>query len=94
MFKTPKDGNRQRELKIINSFCNNHDLCCDCESPLFHCWEIISKQLKKEITEDQKKQIKKCLGMEEEDGTVADTEDIGEDLEKLFDEDFGEEDTG
>jgi len=32
--------------------------------------------------------------MEEEDGTVADTEDIGEDLEKLFDEDFGEEDTG
>lgn len=69
-----------------------HDLLCECYNPLFHSAKIILKQLAPEITDQERQQLQECLGTKdttkEEDATGI---DIG-DLEKLFEEDDGDDD--
>lgn len=96
MFKYPTKNNKRQELKLMNSFITSHDLTCECNHPAFHVLQVITKQLAKELTTEEKNQIKKCLGdgTDHVTGEEDTTPDIGEDLEKLFEGDFTEEDTG
>lgn len=68
-----------------------HDLKCECNEPAVHSLQILLNQLKPELTSTQKQEIKKCLGttgdQEDEDGGVT-----GEDLERIFAEDTGDND--
>lgn len=68
-----------------------HDLKCECNEPAVHSLKLLLNQLKQELTPQQKEEIKKCLGstgdQEEEDGGVT-----GEDLERIFAEDTGDND--
>nr|QMI58088.1 ORF2 [Torque teno virus] len=86
-------NNKKNQLKFINCVVGCHDLLCECYNPLFHSAKIILKQLEPEITPQEKQQLQECLGTKdttkEEDATTG--IDIG-DLEKLFEEDAGEDD--
>lgn len=81
---------RKDQIKIVNSFVSTHDLKCECDKPALHCAEILIKQLKDELTTDEKDHLKSCLGTAtdhtEDNGGVT-----GEDLEKLFAEDGGDD---
>ncbi len=82
---------KESQLKFINCVVGCHDLCCTCYNPLYHSCKIILNQLAPELTKEDKHQLKQCLG---EDTTTKD-DDIGvtgEDLEKLFAQDDGEDD--
>lgn len=83
---------RKEQLKLVNHFVSAHDLLCECPEPAKHCFNVLLKQLKPEFTEQDKNQIKQCLGTAT---TAAVEEDAGldpGDLEKLFGDDDGEED--
>lgn len=87
-FSTKKD-----QLKFINCVIGIHDLKCECANPLFHSSHILLKQLAPEIKQQEKQQLKRCLGDED---TIKEDEDIGitpGDLEQLFAEDDAADDT-
>lgn len=73
---------------LMNGFVTQHDFFCNCPEPAFHCISILAKQLKKELSPENKKQLIKCLGEDTptEDAGTGDDIGIG-DLEKLFAED-------
>lgn len=94
MFKTPELSTKNKEKSLINSFVGSHDLVCYCNNPALHCLQILIKQLKPELKQEEINQLKQCLG---DDHTTTETaEDTGYDigdLEKMFGEDdAGEED--
>lgn len=97
MFKTPNFSTKEKELQLINGFVQQHDLLCICPKPAVHCLHILTKKLLPELTDQDKNQLIQCLGTtatatEEDHGKDA---DIGlEDLERLFEEDTTENDTG
>ncbi len=94
MFKYPTKNNRKQELKIINACIGCHDLTCECNEPAYHTLQIFIKQLKPELNKQQKDQLIKCLG-DGGDQDILDkdiSEDVGEDLERLFAEDITEND--
>ncbi len=79
MFKTPPKNTKATQLALVNSFVATHDLACICQKPAIHCLHILLKQLQPELTEEDKNQIKQCLGTE----TTGQEEDVGFDLEGL-----------
>ncbi|AXQ66510.1 MAG: hypothetical protein [Anelloviridae sp.] len=93
----PKSTIRQKKLQWINMLVHCHDIMCDCPTPLEHTTALIFEQEPElRFKPPEKDLIKKCLT------TTTDTEDaagdpdgFGEgDLEDLFKENFGEDDTG
>lgn len=84
---------RAVQNQLLNSIVGNHDLVCSCDAPMTHLAALIFENAQPtNFTEKQKKQIKKCLGIGEEDtATHGDADDDGGispgDLEKLFAED-------
>lgn len=96
MFSTPKFSTKQKENYLINGFVTSHDYLCDCEKPAFHCLNILAKTLGPQLQQQDKQQIIKCLGTTEENAvTTQDADAIGiGDLEKLFTDDFTEDDDG
>lgn len=94
MFKSPAKNNKATKLALINSLVGNHDLVCCCQNPLLHLHNIILEQLAPELTPQQKQQIKQCLGPDTTGAEEDASGDIGDlDLEKLFADDTGEEET-
>ncbi len=92
MLKTPPQHALEKQL--INTFVGNHDLICMCDNPAYHSLQILIKQLKPELKQEEIKQLQLCLG-EETTTTAANAEDTGidiGDLEKLFGEDDAGED--
>lgn len=96
----PKTYNERKiQLELTNLAIGNHTLICDCPEQGFHTLKILTKQLAPELTKQQKKEIKKCLGGDEDD-THGDHNgeeeeiDFGEELEKLFNTVDTEEDAG
>ncbi len=89
---------KQLQLQSTNLHVAAHDLTCSCEKPLQH---IILQILEQEPSLKEDKQftenLQKCLTTTEkptghEDDVLG---DIGDgDLEKLFEEDFGEDTDG
>lgn len=84
---------RQQENNILNACCGVHDLACGCKDPLKCVATLIFfKAEPTNFNKEEKKQILKCLGMEDTaidggDRTTADA-DIGPgDLDLLFAED-------
>lgn len=86
MFSTPQFSQRKLELQLVNNFIGAHDLVCSCNNPGFHSLLILGKQIGPELNQQDKQQIKQCLGSD--DTATADTADLDfGDLEKLFAED-------
>lgn len=81
---------KKTQIQLVNSFVGNHDLCCDCSKPALHCLQTICNQLKDELTTTEKQEIIKCLGTTTTDADPGDVD--GEDLERLFAEDTGDDD--
>lgn len=97
MFLSPTFTTKQKQLQLINGFVQQHDYLCICKKPAFHCLKILTEQLAPELSEPEKQQIKQCLGTTTTDTATdrGEEEDIGlEDLEKLFENDPTEDDTG
>lgn len=96
-FIPTKDTLRQKKLKWMNFLCHAHDMNCDCCNPLECTVRLIFEQEKDlKFTTPEKDLIKKCVTGEETHtgGDAADQDIIGEgDLDALFGEDFGENDT-
>ncbi len=81
----------------MNNLVHTHDIMCDCPHPLEHTAILIFEQEPElKFTTPEQDIIKKCLTTNTGD-IVADDHDndaFGEgDLEDLFKEDFGEENT-
>lgn len=81
---------RAQQIKFTNCTVGLHDCLCDCDKPALHSATILLKQLAPELLQEEKDHLKRCLGtttgpVEEECGVT------GEDLEKLFAEDTGED---
>nr|QOI17548.1 hypothetical protein [TTV-like mini virus] len=95
MFQATCYSKKQQENQFVNSIITNHDLCCGCNNPAYHSLYILTKKLAPELKEQEKNQLKKCLG--EEHTTAADGVEgdltFG-DLDKLFEEDFTEDADG
>lgn len=89
------DTYRQKKLKWMNGICHYHDIMCKCPNPL-ECTIrlIIEQEPDLKFNNIEKDLLKKCITTEEKDTEDGDQDDFGEgDLENLFKEDFGEEDT-
>lgn len=95
MFKPQTYNDKKLQLLITNSLIHSHDLACDCNDPTFHSTLLILKQLGKEFTDQQKQQIKQCLGTTTEEKDTDDHgDDFGKELEDLFAEDGDTAHTG
>ncbi len=92
-YTPPKYNKKELQLQWINGIVHMHDLCCGCPDPLEHSIIGITNQEKNlRFTDNEKKQLKKCIFGEED---THDAADIGEeDLLALFTEDFGEQKDG
>lgn len=97
MFHPVTYNERKIRLHLTNLAVGHHDLVCECKEPAFHQLKILTRELAPQLTKEQKKQIKQCLGMEEEDGTAPGEEedlDFAHDLEKLFEIEDTKDDEG
>lgn len=95
-FQTPGYNKNELRLQLVNGFVHMHDLICKCSRPLEHCLiSIIEQEEHLRFNKQEKEKIQKCLGTTEDPtaGAADDFIDAG-DLDTLFAEDFGEEDTG
>ena len=96
-YKKPTATIKQNKLKWMNQLCHTHDMLCDCPNPLEHTILLICEQERDlKFNPNEKDLIKQCLTTADT-ATVAtdqDNDGFGEgDLEDLFKEDFGEENT-
>lgn len=90
-YLTPKG----KKNALINCFVGGHDLICSCKNPAYHCLEILASTLGPQLKEEEKNQIKQCLGTTETTTTGVEEDGLGfGDLEKLFDADFTEDNDG
>lgn len=91
-----KSSLKQKKLQWINLICHDHDIFCDCPSPLEHTIILIAEQEPQlRFKPPEKDLLKKCLTTTDTTKEDGDQDGFGEgDLEDLFKEDFGEEDTG
>lgn len=96
-YKPIKTSKRKRDVDWLNHLTSAHDLMCYCDKPLHHTiFQILetepSLQKDKEFTT---KLQKWCTTGDAGDTPQDDGEDAGlGDLDKLFEEDAGEDDTG
>jgi len=90
----PKYNTKQLQLQHVNALVHLHDLTCSCNSPLECTILTINNQEKNlKFTKEEQKQLQKWFTTTEKDTTTPEEEGFGDgDLERLFDEDFGEED--
>ena len=85
MFLTPSRNTKQNQLQLTNAAITCHDLTCSCNNPGFHTLLTLTKQIGPELTEQEKTQLIKCLGITTADTARTEEEDHGlEDLEELF----------
>lgn len=95
-YKPSKSTLRQKKLQWMNLLCHSHDIFCDCPNPL-ECTIILIANQEPELkfTTPEKDLLKKCLTTTEATADNAgDPDVIGEgDLDALFSENFGEDDT-
>lgn len=94
-FRPTKDTLRQKKLKWMNIIVHAHDTFCDCCKPL-ECTIglIINQEPELTFNTAEKDALKKCLTGEDTAGKDGDQDVLGEgDLEDLFKEDFGDENT-
>nr|BAA93611.1 unnamed protein product [Torque teno mini virus 9] len=89
---------RQKKLQWMNLIVHGHDIFCDCCKPL-ECTigTIINQEPNLKFNTEEKNLLKKCLSTKDGDAGAgaADPDGFGEgDLDALFTEDFGEENTG
>ncbi len=83
-----KTSARNRRLDWINGIVHLHNLVCGCDKPLEHTLEEIYTQ------EPQLHPYNKICPTTTKDHATTGLEELGDgDLERLFDEDFGEENT-
>lgn len=95
---------RGRTTQWMNSIVSTHETFCGCDKPFYHLiYELQKNNGFHQITTEEEKLIKKCLGIpgittadastdtNEKENQDVDDLDVG-DLERLFAED-GEEDT-
>lgn len=85
-------NNKKDQLKFINACISIHDIGCDCYNPAFHTAKLILQQLAPELKQQEKDQLKQCLG-DTTATTTADGDidiDTG-DLEQLFAQEDGED---
>lgn len=81
----------------MNMLVHCHDIMCECPSPLEHTAALIFEQEPElRFNTPEKDLIKKCLTTGTDIADAAgDPDGFGEgDLEDLFKENFGEDDTG
>lgn len=85
----PKYNKKQQQLQWINGLVHYHDSLCGCDGPLEHTILAITKQEKNlRFTDEEKKQLKKCIFTED----TQEEDVIGEDdLDALFAIDTGDE---
>lgn len=92
-----KYSKNQLNLQQVNTYVQIHDLNCGCETPLQHIiFQILQQEPSLKEDKNFKENLEKCLstGTGGTDPT-GDIDDIGDgDLERLFAENFGEEDAG
>lgn len=95
MFLTPTSTTKAKQLQLINGIVTQHDYLCCCDKPAFHTLRILTEQLAPELTPIEKHQIQQCLSTTAAAGPTGGEEDLGlGDLEKLFEGDLTEDDTG
>ncbi len=82
---------KPKQIQFMNCIVGIHDFACKCSSPALHSAKIILKQLNPDLTEEERNQLKKCLGTTT-DRTDAAGDAAGEDLEAVFGEAFDEDD--
>lgn len=99
---TPYD-HRQRENNWLNGIVHLHDNFCGCDQPFHHLvWKLAENNSTTTLSKHHFDLLQKCLPSTTTDGTTGEgpstADDAGEeeplddgDLERLFDEDFGEE---
>lgn len=80
----------------MNGICHYHDIFCKCPSPLECTIRLITEQEPDlHFNNVEKDLLSKCITTAAKDDAAGDQDDFGEgDLENLFKEDFGEENTG
>lgn len=96
-YVKPKTSVKAQRLARTNAYVSIHDLHCDCQQPLQHIiTDIILQEPSLKSDDKFKHYLTQCLGTTQDGDTVKEEEDIlGDvDLERFFDADFGEEDTG
>lgn len=95
-FQTPGYNKNELRLQLVNGFVHFHDMICKCPTPLEHCVASIFEQENHlRFNKETKTLIQKCLGTtEDHTGGAADDYIEQGDLDTLFAEDFGEDDTG
>lgn len=93
-YKCPPYSQRHKDLNWINSLTAIHDLHCGCNYPLQHTITgIIKQEPTLKFNKEDSDLIKKCLTTGDP-GTEDVVDGFGDgELEKLFEGDFGEEDT-
>lgn len=89
---------RQQKLTWMNMLAHIHDERCNCSSPMEHTMLLIAEEEKElKFRPPEIDLLKQCLTGERTTAAGGDLQDdvIGEgDLDALFKEDFGEENTG
>lgn len=86
-----KYNNKQLQLQHVNTLVSIHDLNCGCNSPL-ECTILTIYNQEKDLkfTEEEKKKLQTWFTTTEKD-TTPEEEGFGDgDLERLFEEDFGD----
>lgn len=94
MFQEIPYNKNQLQNQLVNSIVGSHDLVCGCKNPLYHTTFICLQKLAPELKKQEKNQLKKCLGDDTTDDAGAEGDLNFGDLDQLFAEDFGDEDTG
>lgn len=89
-----KYGPRQLELNWINSINHSHDLFCGCNDPLLHLLILYNKHGNAPKPEAEIKNIKWLISGKENTGPEDELDFADGELEKLFQEDTEEKDTG
>ena len=92
-YKPLPYSTKHKNLQWINCICGVHDLHCSCDDPLKHTiLGIIDQEPSLKFNKEDTKKIQKCLTTGEDHGEDV-VEEFGDgELEKLFEEDIGEED--
>ncbi len=88
----PFFNNRKNQLKFINLCIGAHDIGCDCDTPGFHTLKLLTQQIYPELEDNHKKEIKNSLGGEDDAAAAGGTDDLGEELERLFAQDTTDDD--
>lgn len=89
-----KYGPRQLELNWMNNIFNSHDLFCGCDDPFLHFLILVNKTGNAPKPEPEIKNIKCLITGKTTTGEKEELDFDDGELERLFQEDNVEEDTG